>query len=107
MTKRLLLLAMALGGCQKAEPAMDQSGWLEDRVLENRQEVTTLEARIADLEAKLAALDKREVEMSEASIQDHANQNDEIDRLTRNDQAFIEQIDYLRYFHGVGPMPQK
>ena len=102
----LIAYAFALSSCERYNETAQQAEWSENQASANFERINALETEIADLNRRLDELQEREARLTDASIQDTDGLNDEVSRLTRNDEAFAQQIDYLRSFHGARPMPR-
>lgn len=103
----LIGIALLLPSCEKIESTEQKASWAEDQAAANFGRINTLEARIEELEGRLEELDSRENKITDAAIQDISGLNDEIDRLSRNDSAAFDNLNYLRALHGRPPIPEK
>ena len=106
---RVALLALMLAGCDSvprtwskseiAEIAADQA----PDTLDLRSEIAILKMQVQRLEQEAARDREYQNGMHKAGIADTDTLNREIDRLTRNDDAFLQHMNYLRSLHGRPP----
>lgn len=105
----IALVALSLSACDgpvtRDEVADIASDYADTSELESR--IDQLESEIGELKGE-NAVRARDIATNASSIADLTRwTDDEVSRLTRNDKAFIEQINYLRANQGWGVMPSK
>jgi len=104
------VFALFLTGCDKPITRAEA----EDIAADNAPDTSALESRIDELETEVERLSREQskdisvlAEITNADMKDGREISAELKRLSNNDEAFQEQINYLRALQGLAPMPQK
>lgn len=107
---RLTAILLLLAGCDRPVTRAEAEDIAED----SAPDTSALESRIADLEAEVTRLRHEQLkdisvlaEITRSDANSGRETNAELKRLSRNDAAFLAQINYLRAIEGLSPMPEK
>ena len=113
----LACAALLVGACDRPDAEEEEGvsapslsprvSSLEQEVAQLRQEVALLRSEQDKDVSMLAEITRADAEEARMDADDRRSAKAELQRHDRNDEAFRQQIDYLRSQHGLGPMPTK
>lgn len=113
MIRGSALALLLLASCDKPV-SREEAEDIANAAVPPAADTSAMEARIAQLEAQLSGIRDEQAAQSRyltatANLvqADDKYFRNEFARHDDNDKAFHAQIDYLRAFHGQGPMPAK